>query len=422
MIQNNPKSIGSSSNKSARSSGSRQNILKMIQFENQRLHEYYNDFSSLKETILTAPSIVEYLFQKPSMKYDTIEKIYKLFTDSKSNYLENYTNITRVTKYISDYLFADMIELIELQDKYHVCNDNYNYYVDMILKNRNKYPKYTYLSQRYTPLIQTIGDTLDNIQLVEKYVDDDGAKISIKYEISWIYNWTFKNDCKYNLDIPFVFDFFVVLVYRERLILFVIEVDRDINNPLYHTESIIKQIILFQMNVFVLRISQQHLKDNLKKRIIRFIKNAVSSKVYLSEKYITPNINLIDMDLVKLELEKFYQSYKCCNSYYHKSLLDNSTIYPDPIKNKFHNGRNMGITLKTDKIYNKDDDEYFDTLIGTKFTREPDIPIVVTDDVFDWIINKCPKEPSKKQYSERKISEKQQKYNDICISLVGKII
>jgi hypothetical protein len=112
----------------------------------------------------------------------------------------------------------------------------------------------------------------------------DGERLSVKDERPFLYNQTF------------VYDFYGIMIRsykkggsKHKFIQFVILYDDDSHfnqlNKNIHTEDILKQYYLFQMNIHLLRLNKQ---SNIKEEIITFFRKIIKVNDYIAMNTIIP--------------------------------------------------------------------------------------------------------------------------------------
>ena len=275
------------------------------------------EFNELKKRYLNYSKVAEFLFNKPTKK--------KIITD----YDNSVKNV---------YLDPDSMPFLEfglnrLLDILFGYGRYLRKYLDLIkeyTKITNDKPLFPKI--RYLPVYtQLSGKEREIINILER--------IKNKYKLDYVFKWNFVTEGErfsvvekipINFSNDFVYDFFGQIIYDDRLILFVIEYKDDIDE-----KDFIKQHILFQMNIHLLRLNQ---KSNLVTEIKKFF-----SKISMTDEYVIKNKIIFDPDSLNEldELTNFIKEYQDNHMAYlknpkKKDLERNETmeISEEPIEEK----------------------------------------------------------------------------------------
>lgn len=334
---------------------SNRKLSQIISFLNKRCDIYLGE----KKTLLNHHKMIEYLFNKPlehlvqpnNIKYDSSVKIVRL---PKNAIIE-----------ITSHFFI----LLETQRRF-----------DLIVQLYEKQ-----LDPKMIPK-QMISDdhALDEKKFIMKILD----KYEFKFKLSYVYNWNFKQNGEHlslaklptvNMEQQFVYHFYGILINHGQMVQFVIEYDPIKMNRHEQQVAVIKQQILFQKNIHLLRLNQ---KMNLQKEIVYFlrkIKYAISYTIHNPIK-----TNVINKRIIQ-EMELFTSNYQY-----------NHLIY-------------LKLPPEKDTLYDSDDDQFFSEQI-----QELNPPVheeIITDDVFRQIMKE--KEESK--------TEKYSEADNIMVELIGNL-
>lgn len=223
--------------------------------------------------------VVEYLFNKPIKKYLKMLELLEVDYDYPvKQVILDPKDVGRIRE--------SLFVMTSLALGYAVYNEMYRKY----LKKNNLKIKQMPLPSKRTKQIIDILEELEG-----------------KYNLEYTFKWSFKCEGEHlhlgsnvpiNFTLDFVYDFFGVSVYGDKLVMFVIEFDKEENEL-----EIIKQYILFQMNVHLLRLN----KNDPKKQIKNFIK-----KIIKTDKYVIINPLTTDSydDSVNEDLQIFFDEYR----------------------------------------------------------------------------------------------------------------
>ncbi|BCS83479.1 hypothetical protein QLL95_gp0644 [Cotonvirus japonicus] len=337
----------------------------------------YNKFLTNKKSLLAHKKIIKYLFQKSLIKLTCGDKIINFFSDKDSEYF-NSTTVIRVDSVEDGKIHEIILKAQTNIDTYHEFNKSYNDHLNKYQSKNFNIIKFNDLISLTTPFERKIENILE--------------QLGSKYNLSYIYKWSFfqQNENLRVIDNPqinfsqnFTYDFFVIMTYRGRLIIFII----DIKNYLTKSQITSKQIILFYMSVHYLLLNENNTSD-IKNIIISFIKKILSSSIYISENYYVPNGRLTtkSLNLIFNELNIFYIDYKNNHNIYLKSPNNN-------------------------EYYDSDDDEYFDKITKKHKTSAQDDCYIVSEEIFDKILS-----DSLSEYTGNIINRRT---NDIIVELLG---
>lgn len=259
--------------------------LNQISRQGKILLKLYNEYLLIKKKYLNYPKITEYLFNKPvvrKIKWQYDGEIKPVFMDPVS------------------IPFLD-IAVNNLLDTLLSFSTEYAKYLDMVNKYTNIVGKKLSMPNvKYLPIYADLGDA-------EKRIIKILESLKQKYQMDYVYKWDFvvngirsNNRQKYpiNYSNDFVYDFFGQIIYDGKLILFVIEYCDDVTE-----QDIMKQHVLFQMNVHLLRLDK---KSNILSEIKDFIK-----KIIATEKYVMCNgINHeLDTDALNIFITEYKQNH-----------------------------------------------------------------------------------------------------------------
>lgn len=332
-----------------------------------RLNEYSQTYINEKTNLLNHPKMVEYLFNKPIKK------------------------ISHLKDLLIDY--NDQIKLVRLEEKekskitaYFFVMLEINRYSLQHQKLMDKYPK------KIKHLLQVAKPKGNKIKIMDVLNKYEGHN-----KICYLYDWTFLQQGEHliitkpptiNYENPFIYDFYGVIIHHGQLVHFAIEYDNhhhfDKNYEFFdelHINDIMKQYILFQMNINLLRLNKH---SDIKTEIRNFFIEIKNTSNYVIKNRISPIkklFNIEDDNLVQF-----------CDDY-----ALNHIIY---IKNP----------VEQDALYNSDDDEFFEN----KDVICPDDPADMGYSVSNDVLKKILKE--KQDFH----LVKQKKADKMVVELIGK--
>lgn len=310
------------------------------------LTKTYETFTEEKKSFMNHPKVVEYLFNKP------IIKIY-----STKDILSDYDNIIRPIPLggrkanVASGLFV----MLEMLERYTISCEQYENCIKKYIAATNRKPNF--IKIRYLPLISELSNN-------EKLILKTLSRLEDKYELEYIYKWSFVSEGEHlNLSskIPikysqeFVYDFYGISTYNDKLTQFVIEYSRE-NLAGEHVIDVMKQYMLYQMNVHLLRLTRE---SDIKTEIKNFIKKIINTKEYVIVNGIKP-ISKLFIGRTNDELVRFYDDYQ----YNHIAYLKNP---------------------KRNEIYEVKVDEVDNEIISYKPYDEKSS---VSNDVFNKLVNK----------------------------------
>jgi len=270
----------------------------------------------------------QYLFQDELIEISSLKDLTKL-----RNYRQSI-NVMRLDKemykYVMDVMSDAWDQPLEMYGSYKWVRWKYalwrEYYRNnrALLKGRVKYP-----------LLKNIPSALENNVL------DCLTLISKEYTLFYFYShrlYFCRNNVLYTLE----FDYFCIMIYENRLILFVIEADGSQHDTggfnganisgidMTHVRDVLKQYYLSQLSIHLLRIDRTRSVHN---QIIRFIDLIVASDDYIIMNKRKPiKINFID-DSEHEGILKFCNNYNVEHRRV-RQVLDNpgDNIGEDPSK------------------------------------------------------------------------------------------
>ena len=220
-------------------------------------------------------------------------------------------------------------------------------------------------------------------------------KIKDKYKLDYVFKWTFITEGErysviekipINFSSDYIYDFFGQIIQKDRLILFVIEYKDDVTE-----EDIMKQHILFQMNVHLLRLNK---KSNIAIEIKNFIKKIRKSNEYVIMNKIDYGLDGID------ELKIFMKEYE-----------DNHIAYLKNPKKK---------DLERKEEIEMDEEPEEETVVKKDiFKKMINRTMHFTDDMFDKEDNGLIKEVWKEQQIKRQ-EKRDNDMMDMVVELVKK--
>lgn len=362
-----------------------QSIMTKISKIGMELSKIYEDFLTEKHNYLNHKRIVEYLFNKPLEKtlsyYDLTLINYDSSVKSVRLELENDTELDNhlvpMNKFLSDY--SSEYETYEKYTKIYELQYN---------KSFNRLIKFDYL-----PIESKLSLPEKNIMHIL-----DRIEKAMKYKFHYVYKWNFMTEGEntslfklptVNYQQSFIYDFYGITMWRNQLAQFVILFDDDSHFDSsikdfvkIHRDDIMKQYMLYQMNIHLLRLNK---RSDLKKEIISFVRKIRNSTEYVTEGKIKPIARLFQSKDIIDELVLFRQDYE----YNHVIYLKTPT--------------------KKHPKYDSDDDEFFDnqSIKDNYSETAADAGVVVTTDVFNKIIrfkeNFHP--PNKLTHNEKRANE-----------------
>lgn len=334
------------------------------------LNKRYDVYLEEKSILLNHRKMVEYLFNKPTIKINSLKDLLLIDYDST-------IRLVRLEKKDKITITSQFFLLWETIKKY---SSVYQTYQDLLHSMKSK---------RYfncLPIIQELPEIKQNIiKILDQY--------EYRYKISYLCQWSFYQEGEHlvltklptvNLEQKFVYDFYGIMINHGQLIQFVIEYDDDSMNEQQHISNIIKQFILFQKNINLLRLNKN---SNIKKEIVDFIRKIKNTSKYVSQNSIRPIARLFNSSSINPHLVKF-----CVNYEY------NHIVY-------------LKMPTKKILIYDSDDEDFFDQHIkaNVELTDPADDEYTVSQNIIFKIIEE------KKDLHPVKRSE----VDDILVELIG---
>ena len=345
------------------------------------LGKRYDVYVNEKKNLMNHPRIVEYLFNKPNGKVSSIND---LLIDYDSS-----LKIVRLEKKDSIAITSYFFVMTETLKRYSIVSDLYEKNIKNIDSNKKKILK----QPNYLPRISTLSTN-------EKKVMDILNKLEFKYRLSFIHKWNFTQEGEHvnilkkatiNYEQNFVYDFYGILINHGQLIQIVIECSESTQ-----TNDLVKQYILFQMNVNLLRLNAQ---NDIYTQINAFLKKIKNTTKYIIHNPIKPHFigqKIIFDNATRDNLHQFLNDYHY-----------NHIIYLKNPSNK-------------NPLYDSDDDEFFDNQIIDE----------INDDEQNNYLNQPPHEQNiiinandfKKILKEKEnyIIRKNNDAENIIVELIGK--
>ncbi|AUL79942.3 hypothetical protein QJ857_gp0217 [Tupanvirus soda lake] len=303
-------------------------------------------FNEEKKYLMNQPKMIEYLFNKPMRKINCLRDLLQIDYDStiKTVRMEKKDTIAITSNF---FLMSETLKRYSAVYQIYEKNTQENHHI-----------KFDYLpsSHHFSLVEQTVMKILD--------------KYEYKYKISYLYKWNFMTEGEHlvltkqptiNFELPFVFDFYGILINHGQMVQFVIECDfptkSDNNNHTQnkHITDIIKQYILLQMNINLLRINPQ---SNIEKEIVNFMRKIKNTTKYIIQNPIKPAVHLFDSKTPNDDLEAFCKDYDY-----------NHVVY-------------LKIPNKKNTVYDSDDDEFFEQQQTEELCESGDSKYVVDRDIF----------------------------------------
>jgi len=216
-------------------------------------------------------------YRKKTVNVQLTEKIRKFVIDEILVLWENQKKIYESYKYIRERCIS--------------CRKYYSYH-RLLLGNRVKHPLGVNLSSALEE------DVLDCLRLiVKKYVEKIGCD---NFSMFYFYSHCIQF-CKNEESALLEFDYYCIMIYRNRLIIFVIEVDGDQHNTggfnkksirddidFQHVRDVLKQYYLSQMNIHLLRVNET---ESVYYQITKFIQLLIDTDDYVVVNRRVPIIN-----------------------------------------------------------------------------------------------------------------------------------
>ncbi|QGR54215.1 hypothetical protein [Moumouvirus maliensis] len=258
----------------------------------KKMFNTYLSFIEFKKDLVNDSKFIEYCFHKPIKKINHINQIYEYFDEE--NYEKCITHHTYLTNTLISDMMSNMYRLMKIYRFYYRCGIK----IDKIDNEQ------VLLVQKYNKYEEFVSKYLKNLEK--------------RNVLSYIPKWTFKqsNNQLPNITISntFVYDFFGCLIHNNKLILFVINLEDGKQNN--HTKLLFQQYILHVMNINYLRIN---INEDIEKHLNWFFKNLKKGKYYVCNKFIKPDKNNINSEILLKSLEKFYDDYYKNHLIYYKN-------------------------------------------------------------------------------------------------------
>lgn len=320
------------------------------------LSKRYDIYINEKKCLMNHPKIIEYLFNKPTEKINCLKDLLIEY--------DSTIKTVRLERKDAIVITANFFVIIETLKRYSLVNQLYNKYLSKITGNSK-------IMINYLPRISDLSR--GELQIM-KILD----KLEMKYKMSYVYKWNFLQEGEnlvrfkrptINYEQPFVYDFYGILINHGQLVQFVIEYDDDThfditfpNFPKIHITDIMKQYILFQMNINLLRLNK---KSNMKNEMIFFLKKIRNTTKYITHNPIKPVAKYLNNLSENNDLKQFVSDYEY-----------NHIIY-------------LKIPVKKNPLYDSDDNNFFDNQIDKNiYSNEPaDTGLIVTEDILQSIID-----------------------------------
>ena len=257
-----------------------------------QMNGIYDTFTKEKKLLLNNDLILKYLFIKPIRKLKTLSNI-------KSEYIDDIPHITLPPS-----------QNLQIESSMYILMTSWRSYEKLYLSYKKISTETgTNFDNKLPNLLATrmeIPEFASKYRLIAQTLNKIGNKIAMSY----VYKWSFAEDVVDNVPKVYIFkqnftyDFFGIITKSRRLKQFVIEYKKN-----YQTDDFIKQYILFQMNVHLLRLNPN---SHIETEVNRFIR-----KIIRSDKYVIRNRIVCTKDLSRenAQLKIFYDSY------FHNHLL-----------------------------------------------------------------------------------------------------
>jgi hypothetical protein len=301
-------------------------IISKISRIGKELSKCYEDFLIEKHDYLNHKRIVEYLFNKPLKK---VLSYYNLISVDYESSIKLVRLELNGTTEFDDYFGSMNNFLYDFSEKYDLYEKYIKIYEQQYNKIFNKLLKFDYL-----PVLSKLNVHEKNIMQIL-----DGINNMMEDKFHYIYKWNFIVEGEYtnlmklstvNYQQSFVYDFYGITMWHDQLVHFVILFDADSHfdssdekfDKIHH-DDILRQYMLCQMNIHLLRLNK---KSNLKREIISFIKKISTSTMYIIQGKIKPIARLFQSKEVIDELALFKEDYEYNHVIYSKIPIKKSKI------------------------------------------------------------------------------------------------
>jgi hypothetical protein len=331
-----------------------QNIISEISRVGKELSRIYEDFLIEKHDYLNHKKTIEYLFNKPLEKVSSYHDL--MYVSYESPARERSVKLVRLElkdkSKINSFWFLMNEFLSDFSEEYNFYEKYIKIYEQKYNKSFNELLKFDYLpvSPIYLPhfvctFCKTKRNSQKNGKLAKNWVKSklnihkknimqilNKINNAMNNKFSYVYKWNFKVEGEHTnlMKLPtvnnqqsFVYDFYGITMWYDQLVQFVILFDDDSHfdsSPFcsqkveekfdkIHYDDILKQFMLFQMNIHLLRLNE---RSNLKTEILSFIKRIRirTSTKYVIEGKIKPIARLFQSKEVIDELALFKEDYE----------------------------------------------------------------------------------------------------------------
>ncbi len=365
----------------------------IISKNSMRLSKLYENYLAEKHDYLNHKRVVEYLFNKPLVKISTVNDLLLVVDDSS-------VNLVRLERNDSMQLDSHLLPMNKYLTDYSDTYDSYKKYIKFYEQQHNK-PFNKLLKINYLPL-------MSDLNLYEKSIVEILGRINkvMEDKFNYTYKWNFMVEGEHtslmklptvNYQQSFVYDFYGITMWHSQLVHFVILFDDDShfdssfdNFEKIHGDDILKQHILFQMNVHLLRLNA---RSDLKVEILSFVKQIRSSTKYISKGKIKPIARLFQSSKLNKKFIKELSLFKQDYEHNHKIYLKT------PAKKNLN--------------YDSDDDDFFyHQSIKDNYSEVPiDDGTIVSTDVINQILR------FKKDFHPPKQTANEKKAENIIVEL-----
>jgi hypothetical protein len=375
-----------------------QSIISKIAKTGKELSRIYEEFLIEKHDYINHKKTIEYLFNKPLKK---VLSYYDLMTVNYDSSIKLIRLELKEKDKINGHVFLMNEFLSKYSNEYESYGKYLKIYEQQYKKSFNELLKFNYL-----PAKSELNIHEKNIVQILNRIGD----VSNNKEFNFVYKWNFKVEGEHThlMKLPtvnyqqlFVYDFYGIVIRHSQLVHFVILFDDDCHfdsSPFceqkvfkdfenIHRNDILKQFMLCQMNIHLLRLNK---RSNLKTEILSFVKRIRSSTEYVIEGKIKPIARLFQSKEIVEELALFREDYKYNHLIYSK------------------------IPLKKNPKYDSSDDEYFECQsIKDNYSKVAvDSGVMVSCDVLKNIIK------DKKDFHPlKKKTANEERANEIIVEL-----
>ena len=296
------------------------------------LQKEYEQYLEEKKLFLNNNKMIEYLFNKPTIKINALSDLIKPYE------LYDTTDVTvvRLTKNKKRILDLNVISLNKNLDIYTRALDKYEEY---IVNEKNIIREVFY----YLPALSSLSKKQ---QCIYEIIYDYEGKYGF---LEYTYQWSFEQEGihlhmkklpELNYRQNFIYDFYGLSTHKNHLVQFVIlyddnsHFDTSSNNFVKtHTEDIYKQFMLFHMNIHLLRLNRN---SNIKTEIFSFLKNIKYTTKYIAVNPIKPINKLFNKDIDDLmpDVKQFQDDYNYNHNKIYIKNYDVSISEYDPEDDK----------------------------------------------------------------------------------------